>query len=50
MEFLYIQDTSKYIDTIWCKILMGQNFDEWASRKIWWKKFDEFHKINAHIY
>jgi len=28
----------------------GENFDEWASGKIWRKKFDEFHKINAHIY
>ena len=28
----------------------GENFDEWASVKIWQKNFDEFHKINAHIY
>jgi len=28
----------------------GENFDKWASGKIWQKFFDEFYKINAHIY
>jgi len=45
-KFYYIYDP--YFDCMaYC---MAKNFDEWAYEKIWRKIFDEFHKINTHIY
>jgi len=33
--------------TVWCKILMGENFDKWASGKFDEKIFDEFHNYTV---